>query len=116
MKRSDDEVKNTENADLAIKAFNEEIKALYGDNLAEIRLYGSRARGEYLKDSDIDLLIILKHISDFWEEFEKIGQYASKISLEFDVVISAIPLEESDWKARNTPLILNAKKDGLAIG
>ena len=106
----------TESVDLAIKAFSKQIGKLYGEKLIEIRLYGSRARGDHEKDSDVDLLVILKDFSDFWEEFKKISEYASTISLEFDIVISAIPICESEWKARNTPLILNARREGMAIG
>ncbi|MEE9151908.1 MAG: nucleotidyltransferase domain-containing protein [Thermoplasmata archaeon] len=101
---------------MAIKAFSKQMGKLYSEKLVEIRLYGSRARGEQSKDSDVDLLIILKDFHDFWEEFKKISEYASTISLEFDVVISAIPIGESEWKARNTPLILNARREGVAIG
>ena len=35
------------------------VKALYGDKLNKIVLYGSYARGDYHEDSDVDVMILL---------------------------------------------------------
>ena len=91
------------------------MKKLYGDRLVELRLYGSRGRGDHSEDSDIDLLVIIRDLTDFWREFKKISKAASEISLNFDVVISAIPMAESEWKVRNSPLIMNARREGLVV-
>ena len=42
------------------KAFSKEAKKRYGNQIEEIILYGSVARKEDGKDSDIDLLVITK--------------------------------------------------------
>ncbi|MGA1792387.1 MAG: nucleotidyltransferase domain-containing protein [Thermoplasmatota archaeon] len=42
------------------KAFSKEAKKRYGARIDEIILYGSVARGEDGKDSDIDLLVITR--------------------------------------------------------
>ena len=36
-----------------------EIKKIYGLHLREIILYGSYARGDFKKDSDVDIMILL---------------------------------------------------------
>jgi len=38
------------------------LKEVFGDNLVSLVLYGSVARGDFRKDSDIDLLIILENL------------------------------------------------------
>ena len=54
------------NIDVKTGALAQEIKGVlerhFGDRLAAIYLFGSRARGEHRTDSDLDLAIVLKHI------------------------------------------------------
>ena len=42
-----------------VAQFAEEIKGMFGNSLHNIILYGSCARGDFTKDSDIDLMILL---------------------------------------------------------
>ena len=42
-----------------VAQFAEEIKGMFGNSLRNIILYGSCARGDFTKDSDIDLMILL---------------------------------------------------------
>ncbi|MBP1356876.1 MAG: nucleotidyltransferase domain-containing protein [Sulfolobus sp.] len=44
---------------------------VFGDDLVSIVLYGSYARGEQRRDSDIDLLIVLNEIKDRYEVMQK---------------------------------------------
>jgi len=47
---------------------------VFKDELVALVLYGSYARGEQKKSSDIDLLIVLKKIDDRYEVFKKFIQ------------------------------------------
>lgn len=42
-----------------LKEYVEKVKAIYQDNLYQIILYGSYAKGNYGRDSDIDIMILL---------------------------------------------------------
>ena len=99
----------------AVKEFVKEVKLLYGGNLHSIILYGSRARGEADEGSDIDLLIVLNDYKDFWQEFHKVEKIASELSFKHDLLISAIPIREGDYRERVSPLILNIKREGVII-
>ncbi|QGA68168.1 nucleotidyltransferase domain-containing protein [Sulfolobus sp. E11-6] len=44
---------------------------IYGNNLVSIVLFGSYARGDQRKDSDIDLLVVLEKIEDRYEVYRK---------------------------------------------
>ena len=42
-----------------VSKFAEEAKYIYGSKLRSMILYGSCARGDFEKDSDIDILVLL---------------------------------------------------------
>ena len=51
-----------------------DTKALYGNKLKEILLYGSYARGEYDNESDIDLMVLID------VEESELRQYDKKLN------------------------------------
>ena len=44
---------------IVLQRYVEEIKKIYGVHVKQVILYGSYARGDYNKDSDIDIMILL---------------------------------------------------------
>lgn len=99
----------------AVNNFIEGIRELYGEELEEIILYGSRARGDADEESDIDLLVVLKDFDDFWKEFRKISDLSSEVSYNYEVVLSAIPVKRKDYEFQMSPLMLNVRREGIAI-
>ena len=98
----------------AFRRFIEEVTAAYGERVEEVVLYGSRARGDAAHDSDIDALVVLASCPDFWAELERIAPIASRISGEFDVVISAFPADAREYREGRTPFLLNVRREGIA--
>lgn len=52
----------------ALEAFCQELRLKLTDNLVEIRLFGSVAKGLATADSDIDVLVVLKNKSELAKE------------------------------------------------
>lgn len=48
----------------ALSEYVERLRALFGDRLADVRLFGSFARGEACEDSDIDVLVLVDGLTD----------------------------------------------------
>ena len=65
------------------------LRELYGERLRGLVLYGSHARGEADDGSDVDLLVLLDEVDDFWRELRAIRGVTAELSLEHDVVVSA---------------------------
>lgn len=101
----------------AIKLFKKKLKEIYGERLVDIILYGSLARNEQEKESDIDLLVLLKNYKNYWDEVHRIGDIEFEINSYFDfkVLISAVPALAKDFKSKKTPLFLNIKREGISV-
>jgi len=100
---------------LVLKEIKARLKEVYADNLKGIVLYGSYARGEATEGSDIDLIVLLKVIDEFMVELERCSREVHRIDFRYDTLVSAIPLRERDFKERNLPLILNARREGILL-
>lgn len=84
---------------------------------AKTILYGSEARGDARRDSDIDLLILVdKDKIPVEEEKEIIGRL-SDLSLETGIIISSIILPKSNWENRpfKTPFYINVMNEGIVL-
>jgi len=64
---------------------------------AKVVLFGSRARGIAFADSDMDLLILLPDSVDIPACEEQIHRSLYALSLESDIVISALVYSRSGW-------------------
>ncbi|TAE53126.1 MAG: nucleotidyltransferase domain-containing protein [Nostocales cyanobacterium] len=91
------------------------LQTTYQDNLDKVILFGSRARGDYHADSDIDILIVLKTPFDYSLEVEKTSVFISELSLECDLVISRVFAETPDFNSKNTPFFMNIRKEGVIL-
>jgi predicted nucleotidyltransferase len=93
----------------------EEMSALYPQRLKGIILYGSYARGDYAKGSDVDLLLLLDNMDDPTAEMDRYAPSIYDLSLKYDTVVSVVPLDYESYLSKKTPLILNAQKEGMAL-
>lgn len=83
------------------------------DKIKQIILFGSVARGEDTKDSDIDILIV----SDYWEEIDPIILDAvGDISFEKQELISAhIMSVERFNNTKHYSFLSNVLEDGIIL-
>jgi predicted nucleotidyltransferase len=88
---------------------------IYGERLVELVLFGSQARGDAVFDSDIDVLVVLKGEVSPSEEIKRTGAVTAALSLEADVVISCVFLAEERYRQEQSPLLLNIRREGMAI-
>jgi predicted nucleotidyltransferase len=60
-----------------LRRFRDELNEKLGSNLEQLILYGSRARGDEMPDSDADVVVVLKDASN--EVREKVHQIAYRL-------------------------------------
>jgi len=87
------------------------------DPSASIILYGSHARGQNNKQSDIDILILVDSDKISYSEEQKIKYPLYDLEFETGKVISPLILIRKDWETRHsiTPFYKNVKKDGVLL-
>jgi len=87
------------------------------DNTAEVILYGSRARGDNKRDSDWDVMILLKQKNVDKKIEQTFRHHLLDIELEIGVPVSVFVYSKSDWEGKYsiTPLFRSIKKEGIQI-
>lgn len=114
---SEDEIRATLLWELKsiLSEVKQELKKLYKNDLIDIILYGSYARGDHSENSDIDLLVILKSIETVGNEIDKIVDAIYDINLKYNTLISIVPITYKDYKSINSPLMLNVRQEGVKV-
>jgi predicted nucleotidyltransferase len=103
------------NLEKIITEFRQALEKLYGDKLINLVLYGSQARGDATEDSDIDMMVILKSPVSHGDEIFRMGEVKNQINLKYDQLISVLPISEEDFLFKNTPLLENIRREGIAL-
>lgn len=87
-----------EKKEKAIRDFVERIREKFKDKIEGIILFGSYARGEATKLSDIDILIVLKELPKEWEKrIESVMDETSEIALVYGIKISPLLLSKEEF-------------------
>ena len=91
------------------------LTEFYGDRLIHLTLFGSQARGDQSPESDIDVLVVLRSPLNPGEEIKRTGKIVADLSLDHDVVISCIFMDEAHYQTRNNNLLRNIRKEGVLL-
>ncbi len=101
------------NEQRGIKGIIDELTKKY-PYIKKIILYGSKARGDFLEDSDIDLLFISESEVSRAAKSE-MNDIIYDHELSNDIVVSAIFISESDFKNKINTFLMRVKKEGVII-
>ena len=95
--------------------FKQEIYQIYQDNLSQLILFGSQARGSAKPDSDIDVLIVLKSSIKDKTKYQQVINLISDLCLEYELLISCVYVNESQFNTEKSPLLINIHKEGIKL-
>jgi predicted nucleotidyltransferase len=87
---------------------------LYGDRLERVVLFGSRARGDARPDSDYDIAVFIRGMSDRWQEFDRILPIVTDILYRDLADIRAMPYHAGAYE-EHTPLMHDIRHEGRDI-
>jgi predicted nucleotidyltransferase len=104
-----------QNLDRIIALVKQWFSEQYQENLEELILYGSQARGDARESSDIDVLVVLKKTFSYREEIDRTSQFIADLSLEYDTVISLAFISAQRFQEENSPFLLNVRREGVPL-
>ena len=84
--------------------------------LIQMKLFGSKAKGNYSDESDIDLLIVLEDYD--WKVENEIYEICFEIGLEYDVLLSPVIFSKKEFDdklTKITPFYKVVAKEGLQL-
>lgn len=90
------------------------LKPLYSGRLHGVYLYGSRARDEADRESDVDILIVLDSMPSYSAEVDRTSALIASLSLKHSVSISRVFVSLHDWQRGQTPFLLNVREEAVA--
>lgn len=100
-----------------LHAFLTGVRERFGPRVAEVRLFGSYARGDATADSDVDCLVLLDHVGQ--DDDRVITSLAADLTWQIaGVVVSPLIMSVAEfeaWKAleRRTPLEI--EREGIPL-
>jgi predicted nucleotidyltransferase len=102
------------NETMAIEEFQKKILARFG--ITEIILFGSKARGEENRYSDLDILVLLEQEPSISIE-EEIIDIGFEIELKYDVVLVILVHSKAFWDSKGIlmPIHKEIERDGIPI-
>jgi predicted nucleotidyltransferase len=92
-----------------------QFEKMYGERLVHLVLYGSQARRDALPGSDVDVLVVLAGSVEPATEIDRVSPITAALSLEHDIVISCVYISEERYLQENSPLLLNVRREGIAV-
>lgn len=101
---------------LVLREFAAWLRQRFGARLVELRLFGSRARGEGDEDSDLDVLAVVDGLTtaERQEVFDRIGDALT----EHDVLLGGMTISAAHWQdmhARELRIVDEIDRDGVAL-
>ena len=91
------------------------LKRIYGARMADLRLYGSRARGDATSDSDYDVLVILDDTLDPAAERRLCGDAIYDVCRRNDAVVMCHFVSRNRYEREQSPYMLNIRREGIAV-
>lgn len=98
-----------------LQELKKELKNLYGERLKKLILYGSYARNEAWKDSDIDVVVLLDGEVLPGKEIERMIDIITDLNLKYNILLSVYPTSEESLQKTKSPLLLNIQREGLIV-
>ncbi len=106
----------TTNEQKAVFEFISRIKVELSEELIFARLFGSKARGDFDSESDIDILLIVREYKN--SVIEKIVDAQVDCLLEYNANISPVVFSENEYKKNKelgSPFFRNIEQEGTVL-
>jgi uncharacterized protein len=101
--------------DPVLRRFRAALDAIYGDRIERVVLFGSRARGDAHPDSDYDVAVFLKNLTDRVPELYRLADLSSEILDQTGEFIHATAYRAGSLNDKRSPLMHEIRADGIDL-
>lgn len=111
-------VKISDDINIITKEIVEDVLELFKEKVYKIVLYGSYARGDFTKESDVDIMILLNCDKEEVKQYRKeISRLASRIGLKNDIEISLLLRDKETFEQgqKVLPFYQNVAGEGVEL-
>ena len=106
----------TEPEKAALSEFVARLRERYADEVLLVMLFGSKVRGDFDEESDLDVLVVVE--GDGWLFHREISFIGSRVSLDYDVNISPKAVSQTlyrELQELRTPFYENVQAEGVEL-
>lgn len=106
----------TDNEKEGVKTFVDKVKQLLGPSLIKLRIFGSKVRGDFDMESDIDILLVVE--SEDWHVRGEIINIVAEVNLEYSCNISPViytSREHEMNKYYKTLFVQEVEREGVPL-
>jgi len=106
----------TEDEKKILHDLSDRLRKFLGDRLVQMVLFGSKARGDFERDSDIDVAIIVKNLDRKLKD--EVYTIVAKVEFEYDQPIASLAFSEDQFillLQRERRLALDIRNEGIPI-
>lgn len=102
----------------ALSRYRQKLEARFPGRLADLRLHGSYARGDFHDQSDVDVLVLVRDLH--FPEDREAASLAFDVENEIDFALAISPLVRSpegyrELIDRERLIALDIERDGIAV-
>lgn len=92
-----------------------ELSVVLKNQLDQVILFGSQARGEAVAGSDVDVLIVVKEEPDYGDLIQRTSDLVGRLSLQYDIVISRAFVSCKRYAHEESPFLINVRREGVPV-
>ncbi len=100
--------------DPVMTRFRAALDAIYGERLARVVLFGSRARGEARADSDYDVAVFLRGAARTEDERHRVADVTTDLLLETGAFIVPLTFDIAELD-RRTMFMGEVRREGVEV-
>ena len=98
-----------------LQRFRVALHEMYGDRLERVVLFGSRARGDADEESDYDIAVFLRDLSNQPAEMNRLADLATDILYTGGPFIHAMPYPAGFYNDERMPLMYAIRAEGIDL-